>query len=76
MATCEKCHKHFKVMEDELPESFSCPYCNYTQEEEENYCPSCNGEGEVRAAWSSAVALEPRMIDCPDCGGTGLGGAW
>jgi hypothetical protein len=32
MATCPKCHKFFKVMEDELPESHGCPYCRFVPE--------------------------------------------
>jgi len=29
MAKCPKCHKRFRVMDDEMPESHGCPYCNY-----------------------------------------------
>lgn len=35
MATCPKCHKVFKVMEDELPDA--CPYCRYRP----NICSEC-----------------------------------
>lgn len=120
MATCPKCRKHFRVMEDELPESHGCPFCGYGTEPElpcakkcsecgktaweiephiededdimsediegDTYCEdcarkhgtwtceSCNGEREVQASWHSAVALEPRMVRCSACDGTGIRG--
>jgi len=37
MALCPKCKKHFRVMEDEDPRDFGCPYCGYGEPPEIDY---------------------------------------
>jgi len=35
-------------------------------------CPTCNGEGEIEDNGLFYYRLEPRMVKCPDCGGSGI----
>ena len=34
MARCPRCSRHFRVLEDELPESHGCPFCGFEQRDD------------------------------------------
>ena len=65
MATCPKCRRHFRTLEDEEG-MHECPRCGYAPWHDEpvyDTCEACEGAGEVDCPGG--------MITCPNCKGEG-----
>lgn len=68
MATCPKCRRHFRTLEDEEG-MHECPRCGYApwhDEPEYETCKTCDGAGQLES-----LEYTDNFYDCPDCGGEG-----
>ena len=66
MATCPKCRRHFRTLEDEEG-MHECPRCGYAPWHEEpvyDTCETCDGAGELES-------IDEAAVTCPDCRGEG-----
>ena len=67
MAMCCKCKKHFKVMEDENPEDFGCPYCGFRTHGPAIRCNMCMLLFDSEDNLEEFEDDDGPFLGCPNC---------